>query len=245
MSQAVSGMAAAVGTSFAQALLQPGDTEAQAALRFAEGTREMTPRLDEVLLHMMHVHLRERARSAVIGETELSSGKLPGAQEMAICFADLVGFTKLGERVPSEELGSVAGRLAEMAAEVAEPPVRMVKTIGDAAMLVSDDADCLIKAALDLAGAADDAGNEFPSVHAGLALGETLPRGGDYYGRTVNLASRITDFAVPGSVVAASELREAAERDYNWSRIGKKRLKGIKGEVELFRVRPASEDGSG
>ena len=112
---------------------------------------------------MMHVHLRERARSAVIGETELSSGKIAGAQEMAICFADLVGFTKLGERVPSEELGSVAGRLAEMAAEVAEPPVRMVKTIGDAAMLVSDDADCLLKAALELVEAAEGAGDEFPS----------------------------------------------------------------------------------
>jgi len=243
MSQAVSGVAASVGNAFADALLQPGDNEAQAALRFAEGTRELSPRLDVVLRHMMHVHLRERARSAVIGETELRSGKLPGAQEMAVGFADLVGFTKLGERVPSEELGSVAGRLAEMAADVAEPPVRMVKTIGDAAMLVSDDPDCLLKAALDLVEAAEQEGARFPSVHAGLALGETLPRGGDYYGRPVNLASRITDFARPGSVVATKELREATERDWDWSRIGRRRFKGLKGEIEVLRARPPSGDG--
>lgn len=242
MSQAVAGMAASVGAAFAEALLQPGDNEAQAALRFADGTRELTPKLDDVLRHMMHVHLRERARNAVIGETELSSGKLVGAQEMAVCFADLVGFTKLGERVPSEELGSVAGRLAEMAADVAEPPVRMVKTIGDAAMLVSDDPDCLLKAALDLVDAAEEAGDEFPTVHAGLAIGETLPRGGDYYGTPVNLASRITDFARPGSVVATNDLREATERDWNWTRIGKRKFKGLKGEVEVLRARPPSED---
>ena len=245
MSQAVAGIAASVGAAFAQALLQPGDDEAQAALRFADGTRELTPRLDDVMRHMMHVHLRERARSAVIGETELSSGKLAGAQQMAVCFADLVGFTKLGERVPSEELGSVAGRLAEMAADVAERPVRMVKTIGDAAMLVSDDPDCLLKAALDLVEAAEEAGDEFPSVHAGLALGETIPRGGDYYGTPVNLASRITDFARPGSVVATKDLSEATERDWSWTRIGKRKFKGLKGEVEVLRARPPSGDGDG
>ena len=243
MSQAVSGMAASVGAAFAQALLQPGDNEAQAALRFAEGTRELTPRLDDVLRHMMHVHLRERARNAVIGETELSSGKLVGAQVMAVCFADLVGFTKLGERVPSEELGSVAGKLAELAADVAEPPVRMVKTIGDAAMLVSDDADCLLKAALDLVEAAENAGESFPSVHAGLAIGETLPRGGDYYGAPVNLASRLTDFARPASVVATKEVSEATERDWRWTRIGRRKFKGLKGEVEVLRARPPSENG--
>lgn len=245
MSQATAGVAAAVGAAFAEALLKPGDSESEIALRLADGTRELTPLLDETLTHMLHLHLRQRSRSAVIGQAELASGQMPGAQEMAVCFADLVGFTKLGERVPSEELGSVAGKLAEMAADVAEPPVRMVKTIGDAAMLVSEDADCLLKAALDLVDAAEEAGESFPSVHAGLAFGETLPRGGDFYGTPVNLASRIADFARPASVVATHDLCEATERDWAWTRIGRRKFKGLEDEVEVLRARPPSTGGDG
>jgi adenylate cyclase len=241
MSQALSGIAASVGTAFASAFLREGDNEAELALRYAEGTRELAPLLDETLARMLHMQLRERARSAVIGQSELASGRLPGSQRVAIAFADLVGFTKLGERMPSEELGDVAGRLEEIAAEVAEQPVRMVKTIGDAAMLASDDPDALLQATLRLVDLVEAEGESFPGLHAGLALGDALARGGDWYGRPVNLASRITDFARPGSVVAEKKLREATNGDYSWSRISSRRLKGIRGEVELFRVRPAEE----
>jgi adenylate cyclase len=243
MSQSMAGVAAAVGNAFAEALLQEGDTEADLAMRYAEGTRELVPLLDRSIGHVLHVQLRERARSAVIGEAELSSGKLAGSQSVAVGFADLVGFTKLGERVPSEELGTVAGRLEELAAELAETPVRMVKTIGDAVMLASEEPDPLIGATLALVNAAEEEGERFPSLHAGLAWGEALPRGGDFYGQPVNLASRITDFSRPGSVVVSKELREAADEDrYSWSRIGRKKFKGIKGDTELFRVRAAESD---
>ena len=238
MSQATTGVARAVGEAFAEAFLQPGVNEAELALRYANGTRELVPLLDETTRHMLHMHLRERARNAVIGDAELESGRLQGAETVGVCFADLVGFTKLGERLPSEELGSVAGRLAELAADAAEPPVRMVKTIGDAAMLVSEEADALVQAVLRLVASAEAEGEAFPSVHAGVAHGEALPRGGDWYGRPVNLASRITDFARAGTVVADAGMREAAGGDYRWSRIGRRRLKGIRGQVERFRVRP-------
>jgi adenylate cyclase len=240
MSQALTGISASVGTAFAGAFLREGDNEAELALRYAEGSRELTPLLDETMSRLLHIHLRERARSAVIGQSELESGQLTGAQRIAVGFADLVGFTKLGERMPSEELGDVAGRLEELAGEVAEAPVRMVKTVGDAAMFASDDPDALVRATLALVEAVEAEGESFPSIHAGLALGDALPRGGDLYGRPVNLASRITDFARPGSVVADEQLREAANGDWSWSRVGKRRLKGIRGDVELYRVRPQS-----
>jgi adenylate cyclase len=244
MSQSMGGVAAAVGNAFAEALLEPGDTESELALRYADATRELAPLLEDTVQHVLRMQLRERARSAVIGESELSSGKLPGSQPMGIGFVDLVGFTKLGERVPSEELGTVAARLEELTSEVVEGPVRMVKSIGDAVMLASEEPEPLIAAALDLVDAAEAEGKDFPSVHAGLALGDALPRGGDFYGHPVNLASRITDFAVGGSVVASKEMREAADGDYRWSDIGHKKLKGIKGQTELYRVRrPDSGDG--
>jgi len=57
--------------------------------------------------------------------------------EVTVCFADLVGFTRFGERRPAEDLGRVAERLGALVSDLAEPPVRLVKTLGDAAMLVS------------------------------------------------------------------------------------------------------------
>ena len=113
----------------------------------------------------------------------------------------MVGFTKLGEEIAPEELGLVAGRLEEMATAVAEPPVRLVKTIGDAAMLVSTDAELMTDAALRLVEASEEEGEEFPSLRAGIARGPVLAQSGDYYGRSVNLASRITNVAKPGSVL--------------------------------------------
>jgi adenylate cyclase len=245
MSQSMSSVAAAVGSTFAEALIEEGDTEADLALRYADATRELVPRLEDTVRHVLRMQLRERARSAVITSAEIASGRLTASQQLAVGFADLVDFTKLGERIASEELGDVAGRLEEMASEVAQAPVRLVKTIGDAAMLASEQPGPLVEAALDLVDAAEDAGKDFPSMHVGLAWGEALPRGGDWYGHPVNLASRITDFSIPGSVVVSKELYEELEgdddADYDWSPVGKKKLKGIKGQCELYRVRRASD----
>jgi class 3 adenylate cyclase len=55
----------------------------------------------------------------------------------------------------------------------------------------------------------------------------------------VNLASRLTAFARRGSVVTSKEVRESAGDGYNWSGAGSKKFKGVRGTVEVFRVRPA------
>ena len=120
--------------------------------------------------------------------------------------------------------------------------MRLIKTIGDAAMLVSPHNDRLLEAALDLLDAAEAEGEAFPALHAGLARGPALARGGDWYGRPVNLASRITSFARPGTVVAAEEVKETAEGDYDWSFAGKRRFKGIDEQVAVFRVRRRREE---
>jgi class 3 adenylate cyclase len=64
---------------------------------------------------------------------------------MSVCFADLVGFTRLGGELEVQELGSVAGRLAGLAGDRAIPPVRLIKTLGDAVMLVSPNPAALVK----------------------------------------------------------------------------------------------------
>jgi len=153
----------------------------------------------------------------------------------------MVGFTKLGEELPPEDLGALTGRLGELASEVAESPVRLVKMIGDAAMLVSPDPDALLNAALEIVERSENEGESFPPLRAGLACGPALARAGDWYGRPVNLASRITAIAYPASVLVSEEVRETVSNGFDWSFAGERRLKGIDGKVRLFRARRDEE----
>ena len=141
-------------------------------------------------------------------------GGLPDAGMIAIGFADLVGFTKLGEQLPPEELGRVTGRLEEVAREVAHGPVRLVKLIGDAAMLASADTDGAARGDA-RAGRGDGRRRRRASRWSGPGspTGPAFTRGGDYYGAPVNLASRITEVARPGSVLVAPEVREHVDAD--------------------------------
>jgi adenylate cyclase len=134
--------------------------------------------------------------------------------------------------------------------------VRLVKTIGDAAMLVSPEAEPLVGTLLDLLEASDDADDELPPLRAGAAHGRALPRGGDWYGHPVNLASRVTDAARPGSLLVTRELRDTVRgefRDggdgdraepYRWSRARPRHFRGIKGQVSVYRARRREPDGS-
>ncbi len=236
--EAMSRVAAAVRNLVAESLIRPGDTERDLGLRYAEIARETAPLLGPTLEYVLNQHLVEQIRGDVISRAELQSGQLlPDARDMAICFADLSGFTRLGESAPVEEVGAVAGRLAVLASEAAGGPVRLIKTIGDAAMLVSPQAPPLVEAALSLVDAAEAEGEDFPQLHAGIALGAAVSRGGDWYGHSVNLASRIAAIAWPGSVLCDAAVHDAAPDAFRWSFAGERRLKGVKRPVRLWRAR--------
>jgi adenylate cyclase len=233
----VSTIVAAIADLVREQLVEPSATELDVALRLQYAASELAPQVDEMLSYVANLHRREQSRQAVVSAAELAAGRLPGARFTVVCFADLVGFTRLGEQVPPDELGAVAGRLGELAADVAEPPVSLVKTIGDAVMLVSPDADAQLDAALALLERGEAEGDDFPQLRAGLAAGEALRRVGDWYGQAVNLASRVTGHARRGSVLATVDVKDAASGDYSWSAAGLKRFRGVSGEVPLWRVR--------
>ncbi len=247
LGESMSRLAATTTAAFAGSFLEPGDTEATVAERFAERARELIPELSPVLSAALTAHLRESVARGMIGRAELESGGIDGAAEIGVAFADLVGFTRLGGEIEVSELGGVAGRLAELAAEAARGPVRLVKTIGDAAMFVSPQPAALVAGALALLDGA--AGAELPSLRVGVALGGAVQRAGDYFGPAVNLASRVTGAARPDSVLCTQEVREAAEAAFEWSFAGGFRLKGIHGSVPLHRARhlappgPSADDG--
>jgi adenylate cyclase len=235
------GMARLAGTTaaaFADAFLRPGDNEADVAMRFERLAKQLTPAVGPVLVAAYSAHLREAVSRAILGRAEREAGTTATAQELGVCFADLVGFTRLGGEVEVQELGSVARQLARLAAEVTEPPVRLVKTIGDAVMWVCPEPSPLVEVALSLVEAVHDA--EMPSLRAGVAFGPVSQRSGDVYGHTVNVASRVTGVARPESVLCTQEVHDAAPESFDWSFAGRFRLRGVPEPAPLHRARRLS-----
>jgi adenylate cyclase len=228
-------LAATIAASFVETFLEAGESEDEVAVRFAELAQQLTPAFAPIVVAAFKAHLRDSVQRGVLGLAELEAGDIAGVQELAVCFADLVGFTRLGSQVEVGELSTVAGRLATLATSLTEPPVRLVKTIGDAAMFVSPEPAPLVAVALKLVDAFE--AEELPSLRAGIALGPAVLRAGDYYGNSVNLASRVTGAARPGSVLCTREIRDAARESFHWSAAGRHRLKGVSGPTPLYRAR--------
>ena len=224
-----------------QVFTEPGLDERELALRYAQAAKAMAPRLGETLLHAYRLHLREAIRQAVVNEAELAEGRISGTDEVTIAFADLVGYTRLGESLDIEQVGDLSGKLLELASDAARPPVRLVKMIGDAAMFASRESGPLLESVLGLVEAVGR--EEIPPLRAGVARGQALGRAGDWYGRPVNLAARITNFAWPDSVVVDEQVKDSIAQSngrlFEFSFAGKRKFKGFAGEVPVHRVRRA------
>jgi adenylate cyclase len=238
MSRSMQSVAAALRSVFGEAFLHPGDTERDLGLRYAEALRNLGPLAAPTLEHMLNLRLREQMRDAVISQAELQSGRLAGSQPVTVGFVDIVGFTELGEEIAPEDLGGVVRSFERSVAEAVDPPVRLVKTIGDAAMLAGPEPGPVVDTVLRLVERSKDDG---PLLRGGVASGEGLARAGDWYGRPVNLAARITSFARRGTVVTSGDVREAAGDGYDWSAAGSRRFKGVRGSVDVYRVRRAQD----
>jgi adenylate cyclase len=233
---ALSQLALVVERQFLATYLDPTLDEAEMAKRYAAIVRATTPEFAFVLQHLFNLHLRDQLRADILGN-EASIDFLSDTREVAVCFADLVGFTSLGEQIPAEELGAIAERLSTIAKELVEPPVRLVKSIGDAVMLAAPEPQILLDTALALMAAVEREGEGFPQLSVGLAFGEALDRAGDVYGPPVNLASRLSDTARAGSVLTTAEVKEAFPDDYDWTNVGRRRFKGITTPVSIYRAR--------
>jgi adenylate cyclase len=219
-----------------KALLRPGASEIELARAAEQLARMSAPMIGPVMEDLLHLELRRSFETDAVTAAERAAGTLPGARSVTVCFADLAGFTRLGEAIPPEDLERVASRFAELAHDVAESPVRFVKSIGDAVMLVSFDTVPLLHAVLNLVDAAAE--NDLPRLRIGVASGLAVSRARDWFGSPVNVASRVTAEARPGTVMVAESSRDAAGNaaGFEWSPAGARQLKGVSEEVKLFRV---------
>lgn len=223
------------------AVLRPGASELDTARGTGALVSAAAPLLGPMIEDLLLLQLRRTLETEAVNAGERAAGApVPEARMIGASFADLVGFTALGEEVPPEQLEQLANRLADVAHDVAQPPVRFIKTIGDAVMFVSADPAALLDAVLALIEAAE-ADELLPRLRVGVAYGPAVSRAGDWFGRPVNLASRITSVARPGAVLVSGPARGQIGDDsrFSWSAAGAKRLKGIQNGVELFRARRA------
>jgi adenylate cyclase len=243
LAEGLSHAAEVMRTTALAAVMHPGATELQIAQGSQALVSEMAPLLGPMIQDMLMLQLRHALETEAVNANERAAGApLPGARMVAVAFADLVGFTRLGESVPPEELEHLANRLADAAREVSVPPVRFVKTIGDAVMLVSTETSALLDAMLSLV-EFTDADEQLPQMRVGLAYGPAVSRAGDWFGSPVNLASRVTSAARPGSVLVAQAAYEQISDDdqFTWSFARARHLKGIKDDVKLYRARRAEQ----
>jgi adenylate cyclase len=156
----------------------------------------------------------------------------PASDGMA--FVDLTGYTALTEHGGDSAAVRFADRLAQLADDAAARfGGRVVKLLGDGAMLHFEDPLDAVRGALALVDAIDE--SELPAAHAGANFGPVIQRDGDYFGRTVNLAARISAQASPGEVLVSPELASLRSPDLAFRPIGSRELKGI-GSIHLFQA---------
>ena len=154
----------------------------------------------------------------------------------AIVFVDLSGYTTLTRERGDESAVLAASSLQREAdAAATRHGGRLVKLLGDGAMLRLGDATVGVEAALDLVGTMS--GQGALSSHAGVHAGPVIERDLDVFGQTVNLASRIADVAGPGEVLASEAVAEAAgDGVFAFERLREASLKGLPDPVPIYRV---------
>lgn len=226
-------------------ILHAADDSVHAADLFAAVAEETVPPMGKVLEFAWRRHMQAVARRAVL---ERRSGGGRATPVLAVGFADMVGFTLLSQHLREDELASVVRRFEEISYDtVIDRGGRVVKTIGDEVMFVTSAPVSAVRIGVTLAEAyADD--DLLSDVRVGLAAGPVLVRDGDYFGPTVNLASRIVRIAEPGSVLVSDELHrkleEAGEHEFEAHPLRPRVLKDV-GRVQLWSYQRAGAAGGG
>jgi adenylate cyclase len=195
----------------------------------------------DISLLVDHTH-RLQLRAALWRKLAGSEPGTPGTVDATVGFADLVGYTALAEGLDDAELAELVDHFAAVAHNtVVAGGGRVVKTIGDEVMFITDTPAAAAEIGVELT-AASSADTVLPDARAGLATGTVLSREGDYFGAVVNLASRLTELAYPGTVLASQEVAASVEDDprFRVRRLPRRKVRGI-GRLDLYRLDRAED----
>jgi adenylate cyclase len=216
---------------------RPGVTGAEIGAAAALATERIAKASDQALLAVYHgqeVHAWT-ANMFEGFERDITSAGLYTAlpRPPAMCFLDISGYTRLTVERGDQAAAELARKLTQLVQRTsAQHGGRAVKWLGDGVMFFFRDPGPGVMAALEMADGVTDAG--LPPAHVGLHAGPVVVQDGDYYGQTVNLASRIAEYARPGEVVVSQAVVEASEgAGASFTEIGPVELKGVAGAMQL------------
>jgi adenylate cyclase len=200
---------------------------------------EVLPLASPIMDHLHRAFLGHFVEQDVVGHLEDDAAETLalGRLRAAIAFVDLAGYTRLTEEAGEEEALDLVERFQEDVETTLPSDARVIKTIGDEVMVVGSDPASVC----DWAVAFQRMPRERPLPRIGLHWGAVLYRDGDYYGRAVNLASRVGARAAGGEVLVTRPVVESAGRELAFEAVGEVRLKGFSGATELFLARSAAE----
>lgn len=208
--------------------------------QLARLVEHLTPELEALQNYVWRRHLAANSvRMLAAPDEEHDEGR------QVVGFADMVGFTTLTRRSSEAELVAVVDRFEALAADiVAENHGRIVKMLGDEVLFVADTPADAAEIALGLIDRAEKE-EGVPSLRAGLAYGRVLSRFGDVYGSVVNIASRLTSVARPGTVLVDLEMGEALKEDSSYV-VRTRRPVSVRGYTRLrsAALRRAGEEGT-
>jgi adenylate cyclase len=212
----------------------------EASTLISEISHRANPTVSAVTLWLYQRYLEHQTlRSATELMEESVAGGAPGthrATDPTVAFVDLVGFTPLSTELGDSEAAELARKFTERMLDISvDHGGRVVKTMGDGAMLFFDSSVEAVRASLDLLEDLPRAG--LPPLRVGLHRGPVVAQSGDYYGSTVNLAARITDYARPNEVLVSSSVLPESVDGIALEEIGEVTLKGVAQPVRLLRAR--------
>ena len=161
---------------------------------------------------------------------------MPSRQPPAIAFLDLTGYTELAEERGDEAAADLATALAGVVNRTAqEHGGRPVKWLGDGVMFHFPDAGGAVLGGLHLLEQTEESVRV--PARIGINAGAIVQQEGDFFGRTVNVAARIADYAKPHEVLVSEEARSGAEVDgVEFELVGDVELKGVSRAVRLHRA---------
>jgi adenylate cyclase len=188
---------------------------------------DLLPLASPIMDYMHQRFLQHYVEQDVVGhmEVDLEDDSELGRLTVAIAFCDLAGYTRFTEEYGEEEALSYVERFIESVTNTLPDDSRIVKTIGDEVMIVGNDIGTLV----DWAVGFERLWDERPAPRIGIHFGQALYRDGDYFGRDVNLASRVVARARGGEVLVTDSVTDALRSSdhLHFENIGQVKLKGF------------------
>lgn len=217
-------------------LMRSGAGGLKTADEMAELTRQLLPLASPVMDQIHQRYLQHFIEQDVVGhmESDLEGDSMDlGRMRVAIAFADLAGYTRLTEEAGELEAVDAVERFVEAVETSLPDDARVIKTIGDEAMIVGSEPAGLTEWAVEFQ--RDHSDRNLPRI--AVHYGNALFRDGDYFGRDVNIASRVAARAGGGEVLVTRPVVDRARGDLEFDRIAEVRLKGFTESTEVFIAR--------